>query len=105
MTSFYVTKDDFEAFLDIVEAKWTREPDYNRARYNASFKMSTGVEVRIEVQSVDIHPDGKVFYGRRDAWTHVRFSTWIHENVSLTGKGSRGEESAVELWNTLSILG
>lgn len=107
MSYFLVTKADFEAFLDVVDAKWVNEPDYRGPRackYAATITLENGVEARLDLVTLDVRPDGN-FYGRKDAWTHVKVDSWIHNNVSLTGKGSRSDETHILLYNTLSLLG
>lgn len=102
---FLVSKPDFEAFLEAVNAKYTHEPTYRDCRYIASFKLSTGVDVRLELTTLDVKPNGKAFYGRREAWTHVRLDRWIWENISMTGKGKKSDESRDEVKSIMALLG
>lgn len=102
---FLVIKADFEAFLEAVNAKYTHEPTYNNCRYMGHFTLSTGVEVRFELATLDVKPNGKTFYGRRDRWTHVRLDRWIWENISMTGKGSKSDESRDEVKSIMALLG
>lgn len=102
---FLVAKADFEAFLEVVKAEYTHEPTYRDSRYTGHFTLSTGVSVRFELTTLDVRPDGRKFYGRREAWTHVRLDHWIWENISMTGPGSRSDASRDEVKSIMALLG
>lgn len=103
MSAIYVSKSDIEAFVELVDAQ-TWEPNYRRCEFKAKFTLPCGVEVRLQVPSIEMTPNGN-FYGRSDTWTHVKLSDWVWENVSMFGKGARGDEAHNQLFELISVLG
>lgn len=105
MPKFSVSKADFEAFLEAVNAEYTHEPTYNDCRYIGHFTLSTGVSVRFELVTINHQAGTRSVYGRHNSWTHVRLSDWIWENISMTGTGARSDVSRDEVKSIMALLG
>lgn len=101
--SLLVTKEDFMLFLELFDAKYIHTPTYRDCRLWANITLPCGVDLRFELTTLAVTPTGN-FYGRADAWTHVKLHTWMFENFSLTGKGSRGRQARQEAWEMLGYL-
>lgn len=100
---FLVTRQDWEAFVETVDAR-TYGPTNSSCWTRANFKLECGVDAAVKVNTINVTPKGN-FYGRSGDWTHVEIKTWIWENTTLTGKGSRGEQASQEIKEIMSLLG
>lgn len=98
-----ITRENFEAFLKCVNGLFYRMPHNNSAVVRASFDLQSGVTVTIAATAFDVKKNG-TFYGRVDAWSHIRFSSWLWNNVHLAGKGARSEETNQQVREIMSLI-
>lgn len=104
MSTILVKKDDFMTFLELNNAQYIHTPSYNNCRLFANITLPCGAELRFIVNTFNVTPTG-TFYGRHDEWNCVELHTWMYDNFSMTGKGSRCRQAEQEAWEMLSLLG
>lgn len=92
MSHFLMTREDFELFVELFGGAVWREPDYRSSNIGVDFILANGVIMTLNLVAIDQTHKGD-FYGRREEWTHVRFSNWAWENTNFKGKGSRSNET------------
>lgn len=92
MSNFYMTRADFELFVEVCGGEITREPGRSDSNIRVNFDLANGVEMELNLRAINKTAHGD-FYGTNQGWTHVRFSTWAWENTSFRGKGSRSNET------------
>ena len=104
MTSkMHVSRQDFEAWVDAIEGQ-TDEPSYRDSKLEVRVQVTETVHMYVNVTAIS-NEGGVRRYGRHETWNEVRFSTWIWDNVSMYGKGSRSNGTAIQVRKLFSLIG
>ena len=90
MASKIINREDFEAWIELTEGKLSRRPSYSDCKIEVSGKLDEA-KWHFKASALDNREDG-LYYGRAEAWNCIKVSTWVYDNWSATGKGSRSEK-------------
>ena len=88
------SREDFEAFIEMVDGHLWRTPEYNSSAIRVSFEVN-GVEATLDLTALLIGPYVS-YYGRDDNWNAVRLSSSDRTSIHYNGKGSRDPK----IWET-----
>lgn len=99
-----ISREDFEAWVELVDARVTETPGHSSSRIRAEGNLPT-TEVKYRFEARGILVDSRGFsYGRDDSWNLVRIDTWPYNNFSLFGKGARSAEACVDMEELFELL-
>ena len=99
----YISRADFEAWVELVQGHIYRTPDYRQSEIGVDLYVG-GVKAEAHVRAIKA-VGGERFYARHDEWNMVRVNDSWGGVFSFFGKGARAVETyaaAREAWELLT---
>lgn len=92
-TFYYISKADFETWVELVGGKITIEPDWRgKSDLEVSLQVNE-VKATLSARAINVKR-GVFYYGQRDEWNMVRVNAWYGTAFHFFGKGARSVETA-----------
>jgi hypothetical protein len=108
-TYTYVSRADFEAWVELVGGNFYMTPD-TRSGIGVFGTLECGVKWTLKARAT-LTVNGSRYYGRGDfhtcheiGWDQVRVDTWPYRAFEMAGKGSRGDEARDQMLELFLLL-
>ena len=92
MTDLYITRQEFETWIELNDVNMYKSPSYNSAAIRCGGKLTNDVEFTFTATAMESTNSG-VFYGRHNAWNMIKVSYYQTENLNFHGKGARSPKT------------
>lgn len=99
MTALYITRDEFETWMELYDIDMYKSPSHNSASIRCSGHLESGVKFTFTATAIEQTSAGK-YYGRYNSWNMIKVSAYQTENFNFHGKGSRSTET----WKSAAFL-
>lgn len=110
MSHSYISRKNFEAWLDLIREDFGGSQIDFSGRWNSSqckvhnIQLTEEVSASLSVTTLLVKGKGEVYYAKGDDWNSIRVENYYGSAFHFYGKGARGEERRQKAIEILELL-